>query len=250
VPDLRFVDGLFQLNQPLTRAQSGGRIELIADISLTNMDPDETVVFEIDRGYQGSTEVELMNYLGTEPVAVDTFVWDQIKPGPANTSRFEIPAASLTNLRIASIDLGSTNEEHGLVEIREVPDGLTKASSTGGTEARVTVANGWPTRYIYFKAHRDFRFAQETHLRVTVQYFDQGNFNFWLDYDSTDSNGIGQGRYKDTQSVWLTDSGVWKTATFDLPDVLFAGRQNGGADFRIATSDNSLYINTVTVTIP
>ncbi len=246
----RFEEDLFRLVQPLSRAETGAHVELIADISLTNIDPDGTLVFEIDRGHLGSTEVEVMNNLGTEPVAAGAFVWDKIAPASPNTRRFELPAASLTHLRIVSIDLEAENVEHGLVQIG-VADGQTAPHGIGGKSARVTVDNGmWPARYIYFKADRAFVFVQETKFRVTVEYFDQGRFEFWLDYDSTDATADMQGRYKQTQHIRLTDSGVWKTATFDLPDAYFGGRQNEGADFRIATNDNDLYINSVTVAKP
>jgi hypothetical protein len=136
------------------------------------------------------------------------------------------------------------------VEAGRGGDGQTAPATAGGREARVTVYNGMLARYMYFNADRDFVFAQETKLRVTVEYFDQGRFDFWLDYDSTDANADMQGRYKQTQQIRLTDSGEWKTATFDLPDAYFGGRQNEGADFRIATGDNDLYINAVTVMKP
>ncbi len=246
----RFEEDLFRLIQPLSQAETGAHVELIADMSFTNIDPDGALVFEIERGHLGWTEVEVMNYLGTEPVAAGAFVWDKIAPTNPNTRRFELPAASLTHLRIVSIDLGAENEEHGLAEIG-VRDGQTAPHGIGGKSARVTVDNGMsPARYIYFKADRDFIFAQETKFRVTVEYFDQGRFEFWLDYDSTDATADMQGRYKHTQHVRLTDSGVWKVVTFDLPDAYFGGRQNEGADFRIATNDNDLYINSVTVAKP
>jgi len=152
--------------------------------------------------------------------------------------------------REVSIDLGTTNEEHGLVQF-DLEDGVTTPANVGGKEVRVTVFNGTPGRYIYFDVDDDFLFAQETHLRVTVEYFDTSDFSFSLNYDSTDASADVERAYKPASlDVWLTNSGQWKTATFDLPDAYFGGGQHFGTDFRISCGDNDLYINTVTVTKP
>lgn len=83
---------LFRLIQPLDRAQSGGKVEMVADVLLSDVPEDATVVFEIERGHLGSTTVELMNYLSNEPAIVETASWGGIRSTGRNYSRFEVPA--------------------------------------------------------------------------------------------------------------------------------------------------------------
>jgi len=89
--------GHFILTQPLARAEAGGMIEMIADILLTDTEGGGSLVFKIERGHLGSTQVELFNYLGAEPVVVKTFVWDGINPGQRNVHTVQIASAVLLN---------------------------------------------------------------------------------------------------------------------------------------------------------
>jgi glycoprotein endo-alpha-1,2-mannosidase len=83
------------LIQPVARAEAGGEVEMVVDILFANCESGGTLVFEIERGHLGSTQVELFNYLGTEPVVVGTFVWDGINPGERNATTVQIPADKL-----------------------------------------------------------------------------------------------------------------------------------------------------------
>jgi glycoprotein endo-alpha-1,2-mannosidase len=83
------------LIQPVARAETGESVEMVVDILLADCESDGTLVFEIERGHIGSTQVELANYLGTEPVVVDTFVWDGLNPGERNTTIVQILASKL-----------------------------------------------------------------------------------------------------------------------------------------------------------
>jgi hypothetical protein len=169
---------------------------------------------------------------------------------PTHTSAPPSPTPDYSTAGEVAIALGEANEEHGLVQFDlEGGDGITAPADVGGRAARVTMPNGTPARYIYFDVADSFLFAQDAYLRVSVEYFDQGDFTFDLSYDSTDARADAQGRYKLTAlAIHLGNSGQWKTATFELPDAFFGGRQHQGADFRIGTSDNELFVHTVTVT--
>ncbi|MBN1813954.1 MAG: hypothetical protein JXA14_19110 [Anaerolineae bacterium] len=83
------------LSQPLARAEAGKSVEMVVDILLADCESGGMLVFEIERGHIGSTQVELANFLGTEPVVVDTFVWDEISPGARNATTVQIPAERL-----------------------------------------------------------------------------------------------------------------------------------------------------------
>ncbi len=86
---------------------------------------------------------------------------------------------------------------------------------------------------------------------MIVEYYDQGDFDFSVDYDATDWTQTAYGIYKDCKGVKLTNSMLWKTATFDLPNAYFRNQQHNQADFRIcAGGDKDLIINRVIVTAP
>jgi formylglycine-generating enzyme required for sulfatase activity len=136
-------------------------------------------------------------------------------------------------------DLGTENEEHGLAQVEDSGDGITAPAETGGKEARVTMPNGSRGRYIYFYVDNDFLFSQQARIRITVEYYDQGDFDFALHYDSMEDC------FKAIDPILLENSGQWKTATFDLPDARFGGCQHNQFDFRIGAPDRDLYINRV-----
>ncbi len=85
----------FVLLQPLSRAESGGSVEMVVDVLLTGLEPGGTLVFAIERGGLGSTTVELMNYLGATPSLVDTFWWGGNNLDERNTLTVETPASGL-----------------------------------------------------------------------------------------------------------------------------------------------------------
>jgi len=73
------------------------------------------------------------------------------------------------------------------------------------------------------------------HVRVEVDYLDQGIDSFSLEYDAQPANGA-NGLFYGGGALVKTNSGEFKTAVFNLCNAYFANRDNG-ADFRI--SDNS-----------
>jgi len=97
--DYAGLDGArFALTQSLARGEAGERVEVVVDIMVSGIDQGKPLVFEIERGHLGSTEVELMRYQGGKPVVVERLVWDGIAPGERNAQQFEVPVANLLNL--------------------------------------------------------------------------------------------------------------------------------------------------------
>jgi glycoprotein endo-alpha-1,2-mannosidase len=92
--DAGMYDGRFGLVQPVGRAEDGKEVELIVDILFSGLESGGTVVFEIERGHLGSTEVELFRFVDDDPVLVESFEWGGINAG-RNASTFEIPAETL-----------------------------------------------------------------------------------------------------------------------------------------------------------
>jgi hypothetical protein len=81
------------LYQEIERAQAGGVVELITDILITDLDPEGVLVFEIERGHEGWTEVQLMNFITDEPILIGTYLWAGVNDGPRNAIEFEVPAS-------------------------------------------------------------------------------------------------------------------------------------------------------------
>jgi hypothetical protein len=93
-----WLDGArFILTQPLARAEAGGTVEMIVDILLSGAQAGGTLVFEIERGHLGSTQVELSKHRQGGPVVVESFAWGGINPGARNVATFQVPAAALLN---------------------------------------------------------------------------------------------------------------------------------------------------------
>ncbi len=85
-----FDGSLLSLSQPIERAQTGKSVELVAEASISPLDPNRTLAFEIDRGYIGSTQVELSTYLGDTPRLAARLTWGGIREGQRNTRSFNV----------------------------------------------------------------------------------------------------------------------------------------------------------------
>ncbi len=83
------------LRQPIARAEGGGMVEMIADILFTGWETGGTMVFRIERGHLGSTQVEFSRYVDGKPVVVKTLAWGGISGDEQNSFSIEIPAEEL-----------------------------------------------------------------------------------------------------------------------------------------------------------
>ncbi|MBO0783297.1 MAG: hypothetical protein J2P37_31165, partial [Ktedonobacteraceae bacterium] len=121
-------------------------------------------------------------------------------------------------------------------------NGLQCSGGDGGADAVVTLGDvsAWQTipannqvDYIYCKV-TDTSFPFPHAVTVTVNYWDgPSNGSYVLQYDSTG------GAYSPAEAVSMTGTSLWMTHTFTLYDASFAGEENNGADFRIATENNA-----------
>jgi hypothetical protein len=71
----------FSLNQPLNAATAGKAVSMTWDVLLSGASPDSTLTVEIERGDLGATTVTLYNYLGAQPVAVESITWAGLSGG-------------------------------------------------------------------------------------------------------------------------------------------------------------------------
>jgi glycoprotein endo-alpha-1,2-mannosidase len=85
----------FALSQPLTRAEGKGKVEIITDILFTGWESGGKVVFRIERGHLGATQVELSKIVDGKPVVVKTFAWSGINNDEQNSFNLEMPSEEL-----------------------------------------------------------------------------------------------------------------------------------------------------------
>jgi hypothetical protein len=151
----------------------------------------------------------------------------------------EIPEKALPSL---SITLGTRNINNGIT-LDMGGDVDTMAIQVGGGEARqsgngTTLAspdmNNVSDSYMQFNVDDDQLFAGSptSHVRLEVDYLDEGTDSFSLEYDAG-ATPTSSGIFADGGYAVKTNSGEIKTAFFNLCDAYFANRDNG-ADFRIA----------------
>ena len=171
---------------------------------------------------------------------------------PATDTPAPIPATNtaVVNTEIPappplSITLGETNDSQGItldrggdVDTQAVSIGTPALSArSSGNGQVISGGDTTPDSYIQFNVddERLFGGAPTAHVRVEVDYFDQGTDSFNLQYDAIPF-GSSDGKFAGGGAVIKTNSGSFKTASFNVCDANFANRDNG-ADFRI--SDNA-----------
>ena len=91
------VDGdSLSLSQSSDRAEVAESVELIAEAFLTDLDPRAPLVFEIERGHIGSTQVEISSYQEGTPRVIAILTWDGISSGGRNVQVFEVSSEAFT----------------------------------------------------------------------------------------------------------------------------------------------------------
>lgn len=166
------------------------------------------------------------------------------------------PSAPVTVTDSVYITLGETPEGQGMTaRPGDGPEeGLQVGEMDGKTYWKTNQAvnpNDPAQNILYFYFNVDDDFAgdlSDQDVLVTAEYYDQGNGDMVLQYDSK------QSAFKDAPLFSYVNSGTWKTHTFKLSDARFENRTNG-ADFRIGVTgagakaqNPELYLAKVTVT--
>ena len=142
----------------------------------------------------------------------------------------------LTEIRVVC---GETVDERGIAFERESAVTRNVPVEVGGRHAWRTVRRkpGNRFRYVYFTvAYADFESNAQPACRIILDYFDEGDAEVTIVYDSTDLNikvvPRTPGAWKPGIRFKLTNTRTWKQATFTVTDARFAHRQNG-RDIRV-----------------
>lgn len=147
------------------------------------------------------------------------------------------------------VDLGTVDDVQGLC-LATVSDGDTTPINIGGRDVRKNdPATG--DHYMYFAIHDNFAF-QGSHpdAYIIIEYFDKGTGSLILQYDSSDIALSPNNNYKNGGSVALTGTNTWKQHVYHVTDAYFKNRQAGGADFRIAGTGITFYMDAARVFCP
>jgi len=160
----------------------------------------------------------------------------------------QIGLNAVTIVSHGEIGLGADNRG-SYVSQWDGEDCGTEAREIGGLTGRVTTGH-----YMLFGVDDALAGGgTPPHVVIEVTYLDEGEAEFWVEYDSSDQTVLKvperPGAFGDTERVKRTNSGEWRTATFDIPDALFSGRCNGG-DFRITSPDAPIAVSRVVVRVP
>jgi hypothetical protein len=91
----RFDQDRFEIVQPISQAETGQSVELVADLSITEDIQRGDLVLEINRGHIGATTVEISKFACGKPKVVETLTWEGIQPSGENIESFNIPFVKL-----------------------------------------------------------------------------------------------------------------------------------------------------------
>lgn len=206
--------------------------------------PSRLVHVETWNEYHEGTDIADSKEYGRQYIELNRKYADMFKAGIKPPR----PRGPFSEFKAVSVTLLATNESRGVTQF-ESPDGATIPSEAGGRECRAVAATQYDGRYVYCQIDDSFKWADKMLVDVEVEYFDEGDGKFLIEYDGPDTNAPFNGAYTTSKtSVTLGNTGHWKTAKFRLLEARFLNSQNGGADYRIAVLAASLKIRKITVT--
>jgi hypothetical protein len=196
--------------------------------------------------YHEGTDIAASKEYGRKYIELNRKFVDLFKQGIVP----ERPRGPYTDARSVSIMLGATNQEQGLVQFDHA-DGVTAPASIGGSTCRASQRTEHGGRYVYFRIDDSFKSDSKMDVSVSVEFYDASAGRLGLEFDGSDTNAPFAGAYTASPAtVNLSGTRSWKTAVFALPEAVFTGAQNGGADFRLAITASEFYVRRVELVRP
>ncbi|HZX07670.1 discoidin domain-containing protein, partial [Kribbella sp.] len=199
------------------------------DVQLTNSGQWKTGVFSL-------TGIAFTNRLGNADVRIFGGSED----------------VTIAGLRIstagASVQLGAT----------PVQNGISPRAGDDASHLITGVQDGrpyWQTdrtapspgmSFFYMNVADTYLYDNHGLVLVSIDYFDEGNGQFGLHYDSPGDTI--PDKFKNSEVVRYGDTKTWKTYTFALPDAVMTNRSNG-SDFRIHNGDGSADLKVAAVRV-
>jgi hypothetical protein len=159
------------------------------------------------------------------------------------------PDFSRTNVAAVVFNGNEADLELGLKHAAWERDGQTTPSTVDGVPCRRLKLTEFDPGFVYFAIHPTFKNRSVKNVTIEVEFYDQGAGQLGLQYDASKTSRQPNAAYTYSKEiVSVTDSRLWRTASFRVRKAAFQGAQNSGADFRLWVSPPDLYVRRVTVT--
>ncbi len=167
-------------------------------------------------------------------------------------ARIPLPASSPYRkaARVSWFAASPDNDEKGGIRLVAPPDGAFSLSAIapGGPFAEAAPNPHGSQHHLYFDVNDHYLYDADdapasTIVTLNIEYWDEGQDLLRIQYDATET---GQAKrraddpgYTAAAEIARTNTHTWKTATVALPYPRFANRENGGADFRLQSSNTT-----------
>ena len=163
------------------------------------------------------------------------------------------PAAykDFSGTNTVGVILGEVEREydHGLQHLYHEKDGFTQPATVRNLLCRSLDLTNPSGGHFYFKIDPTFKTRKFKKVKIEVEYFDDGEGQFGLQYDAANSPSEARKAYTPaSEPVKLSPSRSWQTHTFEVTGATFKNNQNSGADFRLWVNPPKLCVRSVTVT--
>ncbi|MEU0089894.1 glycosyl hydrolase family 28-related protein [Kribbella sp. NPDC006257] len=142
----------------------------------------------------------------------------------------------------ASVGLGASTIQNGISPRDGDQPGIVTGVQDGRSYWQTTKATG----FMYMNVADSYLYANRSLVLISIDYFDEGNGQFGLHYDSPGET-IPE-KFKNSDVITYGDTKTWKTYTFALPDAVMTNRSNG-SDFRIHTGDGRAELKVAAVRV-
>ncbi|MEV0289794.1 glycosyl hydrolase family 28-related protein [Kribbella sp. NPDC050820] len=172
--------------------------------------------------------------------------------GDADLRLFGSADITISSLRIstagAAVQLGQSPIQQGITpRVGDRPENLVTGVQDGRPYWQTDRTAPSPgTNFFYMNVADTYLYDNRSLVLVSVDYFDEGNGQFGLHYDSPGET-IPE-KFKNSEVVRYGDTRTWKTHTFALPDAVMTNRSNG-SDFRIHNGDGAVDLKVAAVRV-
>lgn len=158
-------------------------------------------------------------------------------------------SSGATGTATISTTLDTANVDDGLSQVEVSGDGRTEVVAIAGETGRRMVEVVPADLNMYFDVDNSIANDGQFQATFTVDYYDESDYAWVLQYDSNNPAGTLGGAYTTAGTVTNAGTNTWKTAAFTVDDARFAGRENGATDFRVASSAGPITIHRVQVVV-
>ncbi len=205
--------------------------------------PSNLVVVETWNEFHEGTDVADSREYGRQYIKLTRKYADLFKKG----WKPGWPKGEFSKARSLGFSAGAVTKDQGLRLVNN-EDGRTAPGEFAGSSCLSVVTTPNLGHYLYFAADNSFKEKDPVDLTAEIEYCDGGAGILSLEYCGSDVTQAFHGGYTPApEIVRLEGAKIWKTARFTLKASMLINSQNGGADFRFATTATDLKVRKVTL---